>query len=202
MRTCYALLGIALTSCIGGDDGASAQEESTGASSAELGVDLSPGLTGEPASLTGITAAHNQVRASVVTSTPLPPLVWDSALAATAAAWVAQCKDLQAPTGLIDHNANRSVGYPYYVGENVYGTTGSATSTTGQQAVNAWAAERANYNYATNTCTGVCGHYTQIVWRNTTKVGCAIGNCPNLTYRTSVVCDYGPGGNYVGQLPY
>ena len=94
------------------------------------------------------------------------------------------------------------MGHPHYVGENVYGTSGSATSSTPQQAVNAWAAERANYNYAMNTCNGVCGHYTQIVWRNTTKVGCAINNCPSLTYRTSLVCDYGSGGNYVGQRPY
>jgi len=207
MRICCALLGIALTSCIGGGDGEESigdpsQGDGTGDLGTEPSIDLSPGLAGEPAALAGITAAHNQVRASVATSTPLPPLVWDSALAATAAAWVAQCRDQQAPTGLIDHNANRSVGYPYYVGENVYGTSGSATSSTPQQAVNAWAAERANYNYATNTCTGVCGHYTQIVWRNTTKVGCAIGTCPNLTYRTSIVCDYGPGGNYVGQRPY
>jgi hypothetical protein len=209
MRTCCALLAIALTSCIGGD-GAPAPDESTGDPSigdgtGDLGGEPSadlPSIAGEPPLLVGITAAHNQVRAMVSTSVPLPPLVWDPALAATAAAWVAKCTDTQAPTGLIDHNANRSVGHPYYVGENVYGSSGLPSSSTAQQAVNLWAAERANYNYATNTCNGVCGHYTQIVWRNTVKVGCAIGDCPNLKYRTSLVCDYGPGGNYVGQRPY
>ena len=112
------------------------------------------------------------------------------------------CRDTDAPAGLIDHNPNRSVGHPYYVGENVFGAGGGAGTGTAQQAVNLWASEAANYNYANNTCSGVCGHYTQIVWRDTRKLGCAIGDCPNLTYRTSLVCDYGPGGNIGGQRPY
>jgi pathogenesis-related protein 1 len=206
-------LAIALTSCVGGDGtDATAIDEGIGDPVADDGTSDPgtgpsaelPTLAGEPPLLTGITAAHNQVRAMVVTSVPLPALVWEPALAATAAAWVAQCRDTQAPTGLIDHNPNRSVGHPYYVGENIYATSALPSSTTAQQAVNMWAAERVNYNYATNTCAAgaVCGHYTQIVWRSTVKVGCAIGDCPNLRYRTSIVCNYGPGGNYSGQRPY
>ncbi|HWO21420.1 MAG TPA: CAP domain-containing protein [Kofleriaceae bacterium] len=207
MRICCALLGIALTSCVGGDgdgDGTPASDDGTGDPDNGPSAELPPSATGEPAALAGITAAHNQVRAMVATSTPLPPLVWDPTLAATAAAWVAMCRDQQAPTGLIDHNPNRSVGQPYYVGENVYGTTALPSSSTAQQAVNSWASEAVNYNYATNTCAAgsVCGHYTQIVWRSTTKIGCALGDCPSLRYRTSLVCDYGPGGNISGQRPY
>jgi pathogenesis-related protein 1 len=157
-----------------------------------------PGGTGEPAELQGITLYHNQIRAMVQTATPLPPLEWDASLAATAAAWVAMCRDTQAPSGLIDHNPNRSVGHPYYVGENVFGSSGGATA---QGAVNSWASEKANYNYAANTCNGVCGHYTQIVWRTTLKVGCAKGSCAGLTYGSTIVCNYGPGGNSGGQ-PY
>ena len=41
----------------------------------------------EPPELAGITQLHNDVRAAVTTSDPLPPLAWDPALAATAAAW-------------------------------------------------------------------------------------------------------------------
>jgi hypothetical protein len=158
-----------------------------------------PGGVGEPADLTGITLFHNQVRAMVQTATPLPPLAWDSALAATAAAWVAMCRDQDAPIGLIDHNPNRSVGHPYYVGENIFGSGGAGTA---QQAVNLWAAEKASYDYATNTCSGTCGHYTQIVWRSTVKLGCARGTCPGLTFGNSIVCNYGPGGNVGGQRPY
>jgi hypothetical protein len=157
---------------------------------------------GEPAELVGITLAHNQVRANVVTATPLPPLQWQPKLAETAAAWVAMCRDQDAPAGLIDHNPGRSTGHPYYVGENVFGAGGSPGPGTAQQAVNLWASEGSKYDYATNTCSsGTCGHYTQIVWRATVEIGCAVGVCPNLTYRTSLVCNYGPGGNSGGR-PY
>ena len=84
------------------------------------------------------------------------------------------------------------------MGENVFGSGGNAGA---QQAVNAWASEKANYNYDTNTCNGICGHYTQLVWRTTLKVGCAKGTCPGFTYPTSIACNYGPGGNSGGK-PY
>ena len=45
----------------------------------------------------------------------------------------------------------------------------------------------------------VCGHYTQLVWKNTTEVGCAKVTCGN---QTIWVCNYNPPGNYVGQKPY
>ena len=60
-------------------------------------------------------------------------------------------------------------------------------------------------DYVTNSSTDATkavGHYTQIVWKNTTKVGCGIAN--SLTDRGGewVVCRYSPPGNYVGQKPY
>jgi hypothetical protein len=157
-----------------------------------------PGGDGEPAELAGITLAHNQVRDMVDTADPLPFLTWSNELAATAAAWAAQCVDTEAPIGLIDHNAGRSDGHPYYVGENIFGSGGAASA---DQAVATWAAEGANYNYATNACNGICGHYTQIVWRTTLEVGCALHDCPGLQFGSSIVCDYGPGGNSGGK-PY
>ncbi len=157
-----------------------------------------PGGVGEPASLAGITLFHNQVRAAVDTPNALPFLTWSDALATTAANWAAQCIDNDAPAGLIDHNDGRSNGHPYYVGENIFGSGGTASA---QQAVNSWAAEGANYNYANNSCNGICGHYTQIVWKTTLEVGCALHDCPGLQFGSSLVCDYGPGGNSGGK-PY
>lgn len=137
-----------------------------------------------------MTLYHNQVRAQVQTTPALPPLIWSASLAATAAAWGAVC--------LNGHNPNRSIGHPYYVGENIFYSGGPVTA---QAAVNLWAAEKSNYTYPSNTCTGVCGHYTQLVWRATREVGCAVGSCPNLTFPNSIVCNYGPAGNS-GGLPY
>ena len=198
MQTRWGLLAIMLAACSGEVDGMTTGDANP-MSDGTMGTPDVPGGVGEPAELAGITLYHNQVRAAVQTATPLPALQWDPSLAATAAAWVAMCRDIDAPAGLIDHNPNRSQGHPYYVGENVFGAGGQATA---QQAVNSWASEKANYNYATNTCNGICGHYTQIVWRTTVKLGCAKGTCPGFTYPNSIVCDYGPGGNLQGAKPY
>lgn len=151
---------------------------------------------GEPAALAGITAAHNNVRATV----GAPPLHWNASLAATAQQWASSCVDQTPPTGMIDHNANRSTGFPYYIGENIYAAAGSTLNPA--QAVGVWASEAAQYDYASNTCSGVCGHYTQIVWRSTAEVGCGFAVCPNLQFGASLVCNYAPGGNVDGQRPY
>ena len=149
----------------------------------------------EPAALAGITTAHNQVRAGV----GVGPLTWNADLEATAQTWADGCADVDPPSGLIDVNPNRSTGHPYYVGENTYGTSGAATI---QAAVAQWAAEAANYDYATNTCTsGDCSHYTQLVWETSQQLGCGISSCPGLAFGNSIVCNYGPGGN-TGGRPY
>jgi len=93
----------------------------------------------EPAALTGVTAAHNQVRAKV----GVAPLVWNTALAATAQAWADAGTDSQAPAGLLDHNPNRSNGFSYAVGENIFGSSGAIT---GPEAVAIWAAEADHYD--------------------------------------------------------
>jgi len=157
-------------------------------------VNLVETVKSEPPSLAGITAAHNAVRAEV----GVRPLVWNASLAATAQAWADQCIDADA-NGLIDHNPDSSVNHPYYVGENIFASVETANVNT---AVSTWAAEEANYDYASNTCTVVCGHYTQIVWAESLEVGCAISSCPGLTFKSSIVCNYGPGGNIVGEKPY
>lgn len=149
----------------------------------------------EPIDLQGITQFHNDVRATV----GVPPLVWDPDLAAIAATWAAKCIDNEAPSGLLDHNADRSQGYPTYVGENIFAASGNATA---RGAVDSWASERADYDYASNTCNDVCGHYTQIVWRATTMIGCAKTTCSGLRYPVTIVCNYGPGGNVQGERPY
>ncbi|KAI3978171.1 hypothetical protein MKX01_013002 [Papaver californicum] len=59
-----------------------------------------------------------------------------------------------------------------------------------------------NYNYGANSCnTGKeCGHYTQIVWRESVHVGCTRIVCTNGG--TFVVYEYDPPGNWDGEYPY
>jgi hypothetical protein len=43
------------------------------------------------------------------------------------------------------------------------------------------------------------GHYTQVVWRDTREVGCAIARGAKDDF---LVCRYWPAGNWMGQLAY
>lgn len=69
--------------------------------------------------------------------------------------------------------------------------------------VDSWGSEKADYNYAKNSCTAgkMCGHYTQVVWSGTQKVGCAMAVCEDSQQQVWV-CQYQPAGNWVGQKPY
>jgi len=149
-------------------------------------------------------AAHNQARSGPLNpppSPPLPPVSWDAMLGDSVYNYASEC---QGSNGLLSHNANRSTDYQAlggsgYVGENIYGSSGSG-STPGD-AVSAWMSEASSYDYATNDL-GAAGHYTQVVWRDSVRIGCAIVDCPALTYHNTVICDYAPGGNISGQKPY
>jgi pathogenesis-related protein 1 len=169
MRTLRFIIVCSLATSCSGSDGSASLEE--------------------PMELSGITAAHNQVRADV----GVGPMQWDPALANLAAGFISDC--------VFAHSSGPErmnvAGYSY-VGENLYASGGFAP--TGVAVSDAWASEKAMYNYASNGCSGTCGHYTQQVWRASTKLGCAVKSCAGGMYIVS--CEYGPGGNYNGQKPY
>ncbi|KAL1224834.1 Pathogenesis-related protein 1 [Cardamine amara subsp. amara] len=125
---------------------------------------------------------HNQARAAV----GVGPLQWDERVAGYARSYADQRRG--------DCRLIHSGG-PY--GENLAWGSGDLS---GVSAVNLWVNEKANYNYASNTCNGVCGHYTQVVWRNSVRLGCAKVRCNSGG--TIIVCSYDPPGNYVNQKPY
>ena len=64
-----------------------------------------------------------------------------------------------------------------------------------------WMGEAPAYDYAANNIDDA-GHYTQVVWRASVRIGCAIVDCPNVRFRTTALCDYAPGGNITNQKPY
>lgn len=139
----------------------------------------------ETGALAGLSAAHNQYRGEV----GVAALTWSPTIARYAQDWANQ---LAANGCQIAHRPNR----PY--GENLFWTTQSVTS---QYVVDFWAAERANYDIETNSCSSgnVCGHYTQIVWAATTQIGCGMATCGT---KQIWVCNYDPPGNVLGQKPY
>uniref|UniRef100_A0A094ZEH4 Venom allergen 5 n=1 Tax=Schistosoma haematobium TaxID=6185 RepID=A0A094ZEH4_SCHHA len=65
--------------------------------------------------------------------------------------------------------------------------------------VDAWFNEHKLYDYNQNNCME-CLHYTQMVWAKTTDIGCGVASCPK--YGLSIVCNYGPGGNWTDEKPY
>jgi hypothetical protein len=89
------------------------------------------------------------------------------------------------------------------IGENLYASTAPQAPSC---VVESWASEAEFYDYGSNSCSGVCGHYTQIVWRDTERLGCAFTNCPHLDIFDGPgqfwVCHYAYPGNYIGEKPY
>lgn len=148
--------------------------------------------SGTPGTLTGneMLDAHNQIRRNAK-PTPNPPLedfTWDEKLVESAQKWANGCK--------FEHSGS---------GENLFATSDPVPKTP-TYVVNSWADEVHDYSYGSNSCSGVCGHYTQIVWRDTERVGCAFAKCPNIANIDWEgflwVCHYEYPGNYVGEKPY
>ncbi|GFP88673.1 basic form of pathogenesis-related protein 1 [Phtheirospermum japonicum] len=85
-------------------------------------------------------------------------------------------------------------------GENL--GKGSSATFSGVSAVNMWVAEKPYYDYNSNSCTGgkQCLHYTQVVWHDSVRIGCARVQCNNGWYY--VICSYDLSGNWVGERPY
>jgi len=169
------------------DDGAVGTSAVDGA--ADGNADADGGADGGDDPL-GAVAAHNLIRANAqpAPDPALPDLVWDSNLASIATQWAEGC--------VFEHSGNE-------FGENLYVGSGTPDAAT---AIVAWGDEDAMYDYASNGCSGVCGHYTQIVWRDTTRVGCGFADCDSVAgvdFAGRIwVCNYDPPGNFVGQQPY
>lgn len=163
--------------------------------------------------LVGITAAHNAVRAAVQTTPPLSPLTWSDTLAQYAQQWA----DNQAMTSCsAPHHRSgqelQAIGY----GENLAAFTSSFGQSTAQQAVDGWAAEKMCWTFGTIAGTEMCntscyqklnsdgcGHYTAIVWRQTTQVGCGVATCKSSFGNEDIwICNYAPAGNFIGRAPY
>ena len=136
--------------------------------------------------MAGMLATHNAARRDA----GVPALQWSDALTTSAQRWA---DTLRANGCNMRHSGARSLG------ENLAWAGGQMLSPS--QVVGMWVGERRTYDAARNTCApgAVCGHYTQVVWRSTTQLGCAKAQCG----RSEVwVCQYTPPGNYVGQRPF
>jgi pathogenesis-related protein 1 len=140
----------------------------------------------KPADIRAILAHHNKVRADV----GVGPLRWDEGLAVYAKQWAGQ---------LAANGCRMKHRKPNAYGENLFqGTAGHYTAI---DAAKAWESEKKLYSGGVVTDKNYVpiGHYTQMVWRDTRKVGCGEAICNGTLL---VACNYDPPGNYLGRKPY
>ena len=163
-----------------------------------------PNTGSEPTDFQGTLASHNSVRAQL----GLAPLRWSDKLARYAQQW----GNHQATTQncAMQHRPHSSGPFKQVHGENLFWASPKRWSD-GKierqelsigEVVKAWVDEVVDYDYDSNSCRAgkQCGHYTQVVWRTTRAVGCAIAVCPDQSQLW--VCNYDPPGNYIGEKPY
>ena len=159
--------------------------------------------------------AHNAVRGEITPD--LPPLSWSKQIAEQAQVWADtlarnDCEMRHNPD-LQEHGQNLFWGGPAREVTITRSAGGevvdrevriSAQEITAENVVESWASEKQWYDYETNACHAPegesCGHYTQIVWAQTTQVGCGMTLCDSKGQVW--VCDYYPAGNILGQRPY
>ncbi|KAF9027970.1 PR-1-like protein [Hymenopellis radicata] len=135
-----------------------------------------------------VLAEHNVARADYGAN----DLTWNEDLYAGTLSWANTCK--------FQHSIS---GSKY--GENLYATTAKGGDQI-KAAVDSWMHEASKYDYNNPGFSQATGHFTQVVWKSTTSVACAVGQCAAGTIFDKaasyyVVCRYSPPGNYKGQFP-
>ncbi len=134
-------------------------------------------------------AMHNQERARL----SVPPLMWDPQLAAAAASY----GPTLARIGRLQHSPRSSRPGQR---ENLWMGTRGAFSP--EQMVGSWIDERRAFRAGVFPAVSRTGnwqdvsHYTQLIWRGTTRVGCAIQPAGRWEY---LICRYSPPGNVDGR---
>jgi hypothetical protein len=153
--------------------------------------EVTPASLPPPSFVDDIVTTHNQYRAEI----DLPPLTWSETLAEQAQEWA----DHLATNG--GHTLQHSQVADQ--GENLWmGTSGHFSYS---DMVNRWGAEQQYFTagaFPEVSSTGSwfdVGHYTQIVWRDTTQVGCGFASAGG---NDILVCRYNPPGNYMGRSVY
>jgi uncharacterized protein YkwD len=137
-------------------------------------------------------ARHNTLRAKHGAKA----LVADEALRKQAQKWAERLAS--ANSGLKHSNVEG-------MGENLYyfsstAPTPIAAAELGTQSVDAWYGEIKDYTFGEDIPSnfGKVGHFTQVVWKGTRKLGCgAAASADGQAY--FVVCNYSPQGNVLGE---
>ncbi|KAJ7639123.1 PR-1-like protein [Roridomyces roridus] len=142
-------------------------------------------LFGPGADQTAFLQAHNRVRVQHGAQN----LVWNATLEASAQSWADSCQ--------VKHSDGTLLSSPY--GENIVAGTGQFSIS---DAVNQFTLDQGDYDPSNPTYL----HFTQVVWKSTTQLGCAVSQCgsvfgPGSGLANYYVCIYDPAGNVIGEAP-
>ncbi|KAJ7044656.1 CAP domain-containing protein [Mycena alexandri] len=140
------------------------------------------GLGSSQSTIDAYLAAHNSIRAGH----GAVDLSWNKTLADAASSWASSCQ--------LKHSDGTLLDGPY--GENIVAATGHFPIANAMQQ---FVLDEAEYDPSTPTY----NHFTQVVWKHTTQLGCAVSQCsgifPNSDGPASYyVCLYDPPGNVIG----
>ncbi|KAI3396629.1 hypothetical protein diail_11883 [Diaporthe ilicicola] len=136
--------------------------------------------------------AHNAARSDVGTAA----LVWDTTLATHAQEYGETLVSQYGSAGTLEHSSVSDEG------ENLYWQGSSGDDIPMTNAANMWIGEKSEYNGETITESNYMnfGHYTQVVWKDTSKVGiAAVSDGAGGFY---VVARYQEPGNMIGEAAY
>ncbi len=180
----------------------------TQANGSRIGVDPQPDRISEvvlepkksplqekgPVNPVAMTAAHNHWRSQV----GVPELAWSNELVNVAQDWADTLKE----DGCGFYHSHNGYGENLFKASPLMWSDGQRElqKTSPKKVTNSWGNEIKDYEYSDNSCSGVCGHYTQVVWKETTEVGCARSVCDDKSQIW--VCSYLPAGNMAGKKPY
>lgn len=127
----------------------------------------------------------------------VPPLQLDAQLNNAAQQWA----NTLASTQQFKHSGASGQGENLYVA----GTTSTQLppiTAEADRAADSWYAEIKDYNYRQPGFSGTTGHFTQVVWKSSTKLGCGIAPGKYRGYNGRyIVCRYTRPGNVIGAFP-
>ncbi|KAF5112736.1 hypothetical protein DV454_004039 [Geotrichum candidum] len=119
---------------------------------------------------------HNRLRALH----GVPDIKWNRDLAKYAQDYLASAQCNFAHSGG-PYGENLAIGYP---------TTAAS--------IQAWYDEIKDYDFSKNEFSSSTGHFTQVVWKDSTEIGCAEVECGSGWGGPYLVCEYSPRGNIIG----
>lgn len=134
---------------------------------------------------------HNELRAKHGSindqgvKVPVAPLQWDDELAVFSLRWTNNCATP------LTHSGEHA--------ENAYAISLAGSCEMTEKAINGWYSEIDMYNYAAPGYSDATGHFTQVIWADATKVGCAWSQDQCGDGMWHFFCDYDR-GNLIGSF--